>query len=439
MNQNRIALLLLFTLGVFFNVEQVFAQGTMAANYCNNLYPLQRKPYIELPIGSIKPTGWLKEMLLRQSAGMSSSLDLLYPEVMGERNGWLGGDGDQWERGPYWIDGLLPLAYILDDDLLKQKIQPWIEWTLASQREDGFFGPSRNFEPEIGLQRNNSEDWWPRMVVLKVLKQYYSATGDKRVITFLTNYFHYQLRTLPYTPLGTQRRTAMIRRKYERHTSSKSELTAEEKLRIAYACKELHLTQSELVRRVLYGVNVKHTVVVAQGGEDALAALAALSAQCSKVGSNLNQLARHFNSGGKDTEQLRAQILEELSALTNFRLKAEETVGETVWATIKHLTSKNSNYAAAESLFSPFQHNEYTGLPILDEKGRPKLRDSYLLDTLECGESSFAMACLIANRKYGKNGGREDVKTHHYIVSFDPKDAVENGLTMEWAQAQVCN
>ena len=108
----------------------------------------------------------------------------------------------------------------------------------------------------------------------------------------------------------------------------KVRVTAEEKLRIAYACKELHLTQSELVRRVLYGVNVKHTVVVAQGGEDALAALAALSAQCSKVGSNLNQLARHFNSGGKDTEHLRAQILEELSALTNFRLKAEETVGE---------------------------------------------------------------------------------------------------------------
>ena len=103
-------------------------------------------------------------------------------------------------------------------------------------------------------------------------------------------------------------------------------------------------------------------------------------------------------------------------------------------ATIKHLTSKNSNYAAAESYLT-FQHNEYTGLPILDEKGRPKLRGSYLLDTLECGESSFAMACLIANRKYGKNDRREDVKTHHYIISFDPKDAVENGLTMEKAQA----
>ena len=98
------------------------------------------------------------------------------------------------------------------------------------------------------------------------------------------------------------------------------------------------------------------------------------------------------------------------------------------------MTSKNSNYAAAESYLT-FQHNEYTGLPVLDEKGRPKLRDSYLLDTLECGESSFAMACLIANRKYSKNGGREDVKTHHYIISFDPKDAVENDLTMERAQA----
>src|SRR5699024_9597554 len=79
--------------------------------------------------------------------------------------------------------------------------------------------------------------------------------------------------------------------------------------------------------------------------------------------------------------------------------------------------------------------NEYTGLPVLDESGQPKLRESYLLDTLECGSQTFAMACLLANRKYGKDCHSEDVKTHQYIISFDPRDAVDNGLTLEKAQA----
>ena len=171
-------------------------------DYPNNRYPLIRKPYIELPLGSIKPKGWLLEMLERQKKGASSQMDILYPEVMGARNGWLGGDGDQWERGPYWIDGLLPLAYILDDKELKQKVQPWIEWALKSQREDGFFGPAKDYAPEPGLQRDNSADWWPRIVLLKIMQQYYSATGDKRVTDFMTRYFRYQLKTLPSTPLG---------------------------------------------------------------------------------------------------------------------------------------------------------------------------------------------------------------------------------------------
>ena len=103
-------------------------------------------------------------------------------------------------------------------------------------------------------------------------------------------------------------------------------------------------------------------------------------------------------------------------------------------ATIKHTSSKNSDLSAAE-WYLTFQHNEYTGLPILDERGRPKLREDYLLDTLECGESTFAMACLLANRKYSKNAQAGDVKTHHYIISFDPRDATDNGLTLEKAQA----
>jgi uncharacterized protein len=131
-------------------------------------------------------------------------LDEIYPEVVGSRNGWLGGDGDGWERGPYWIDGLLPLAYILDDERLKAKAQPWIEWTLANQAESGYLGPipfETEPEPERGIQKGPREDWWPKMVMLKVLQQYYQATGDERVIKALTRYFQYQLKMLPEKPL----------------------------------------------------------------------------------------------------------------------------------------------------------------------------------------------------------------------------------------------
>ena len=182
-------------------VDALLSQ-VVEGNYKNNRYPLLRKPLMELPLGSIKPKGWLHEMLVRQKNGASGQMDVLYPSVMGKRNGWLGGDGDQWERGPYWIDGLLPLAYILDDDVLKAKVQPWIEWALQSQREDGFFGPEKDYPGEPGLQRDNLQDWWPRMVVLKILQQYYSATNDKRVVAFMTKYFRYQLNTLPQKPLG---------------------------------------------------------------------------------------------------------------------------------------------------------------------------------------------------------------------------------------------
>ena len=103
-------------------------------------------------------------------------------------------------------------------------------------------------------------------------------------------------------------------------------------------------------------------------------------------------------------------------------------------ATLKHIASKNSDYSAAET-YLIYQHDEFSGKKILDEQGRPKLRESYILDTLECGEASFATACLLANRKYGKNTQHGDIKSHQYIISFDPRDAADNGLTMEKAQA----
>ena len=103
-------------------------------------------------------------------------------------------------------------------------------------------------------------------------------------------------------------------------------------------------------------------------------------------------------------------------------------------ATLKHISSKNSDYTAIEA-YLVYQHDEFTGKQLLDEQGKPKLRDSYLLDTLECGDFSFATACLLANRKYGKNTQHGDIKSHQYIISFDPRDAADNGLTMEKAQA----
>lgn len=201
---NRIILISFIILAAgFSSAASAFPRdNTAGINYLNNRYPLFQKPYIELPIGSIHPEGWMMEEFQRMKNGLTGHLDEEYEVVMGKRNGWLGGDGDVWERGPYWIDGLLPLAYILNDRTLIDKVKPWIEWTLASQKPDGYFGPDTDRAPEAGLQRDNSHDWWPKMVILKVMQQYYSATGDQRVITFLTKYFQYQLKELPKNPLG---------------------------------------------------------------------------------------------------------------------------------------------------------------------------------------------------------------------------------------------
>ena len=108
----------------------------------------------------------------------------------------------------------------------------------------------------------------------------------------------------------------------------KFRVTEKEKLELQCTAKLLHLSLSTLIRRALHNAKIERTVVVAGGGEEALNAVSTLLAQCSRVGGNLNQLARHFNSGGADTEQLRAKLLDELADLTAFRLHAEKVLGE---------------------------------------------------------------------------------------------------------------
>jgi len=144
---------------------------------------------IPAALGSLMPAGWLRRQLVAQKNGLSGSIDALW-EDLGESSGWLGGTGENWERGPYYLDGLVPLAWSLGDEALKQKAQKWIEWMLQSQDTKGFFGPA------------NNPDWWPRIVALKALAQYHEATGDSRVLPLMDRYFRYQLEHLPQQPLS---------------------------------------------------------------------------------------------------------------------------------------------------------------------------------------------------------------------------------------------
>ena len=102
-------------------------------------------------------------------------------------------------------------------------------------------------------------------------------------------------------------------------------------------------------------------------------------------------------------------------------------------ATFKHISSKNADYGAAEQYLT-FEHDEFTMKPTLDEAGRLVPRENYRIATLNCGEEDFAVACMRSNLRYGKNQKREDVKSHHYIISFDPRDGPDNGLTVDRAQ-----
>jgi uncharacterized protein len=129
------------------------------------------------------------EQLRIQANGLSGHLDETWPDV-GPNSGWLGGTGESWERGPYFLDGLVPLAWLLDDARLKAKAQRFIDWTLEHQAPNGMIGPSKN------------DDWWPRIVMLKALAQYQEFSGDERVIPVMEKYFHYQFGELPRRPLS---------------------------------------------------------------------------------------------------------------------------------------------------------------------------------------------------------------------------------------------
>ncbi len=165
----------------------------MSQHDATNRAPLQSQAFIPLPLGSIKPRGWLLDQCRIQANGLTGHIEEFWPDL-GPRNMWLGGDSEGWERGPYYLDGLVPLAHVLDDARLKQMAARWLESILGMQDASGWLGPVQApyFRPY---------DHWPVTVVLKVLAQYHEATADPRVIGVMTRFCAYLRDTLAKRPL----------------------------------------------------------------------------------------------------------------------------------------------------------------------------------------------------------------------------------------------
>jgi hypothetical protein len=155
-----------------------------------NRAPLLALPFAALPLGSVRPQGWLLTQCQLQRDGLTGNAEAIYAGDIGTNSAWLGGTGDNWERSPYYYKGLVSLAYTLNDAGLKLKAQKWMDWLLNHQGPDGYLGPVSN------------NDWWPRMVATYALRDYFEATADARVPSVLSNYFRYMLANLPSRPLS---------------------------------------------------------------------------------------------------------------------------------------------------------------------------------------------------------------------------------------------
>ena len=159
--------------------------------YSGNRAPLTPAAFIKLPLGSIHPKGWILKLLELQKAGLCGHLGEISAWLEKDNNAWLSEGGDHgWEEVPYWLRGYADMAFIFDDPAMKKEAMVWIEAILKSQKENGWFGP------EVRPQETGNLDFWPNMIVLFTLQNYYEYSRDQRVIDFMTNYFQYEM-TVP--------------------------------------------------------------------------------------------------------------------------------------------------------------------------------------------------------------------------------------------------
>ena len=163
--------------------------------YIGNRAPLQPSPFMKLPIGSITPRGWLRHMLELEAQGMTGRLKEISPWLEFATSAWANsaGKGQRgWEELPYWLKGYGDLGYVLQDEAIIKEARRWIEAVLASQGDDGWFGPR-----ELQKSLEGKPDMWPHMVMLNVLQSFFEFTGDPRILPFMTRYFQWQNRLAP--------------------------------------------------------------------------------------------------------------------------------------------------------------------------------------------------------------------------------------------------
>lgn len=159
------------------------------------LSPLGAQP---LALGAIKPGGWLRTQLEVQAAGLGGRLDEFWPDVAD--SSWIGGAAEGWERGPYWLDGFIPLAVHLDDAEMRKRAERWIDHILNTQQEDGWLGPVKGNPSQVS--RLAQYDVWPRFIVLKAFTQWQEATADPRIVPAMQRFLRRVDQLLDERPLA---------------------------------------------------------------------------------------------------------------------------------------------------------------------------------------------------------------------------------------------
>jgi len=162
--------------------------------YVGNRAPLMPSAFMKLPVGAIEPQGWVRRQLELQADGFSGHLTEISQFLKKENNAWLNPAGvghSAWEEVPYWLKGFGDTGYVLRDERIIKEARQWLEAAIASQREDGYFGPRSNL-----THTKNKSDLWPNMIMLNALQSYYEYSGDQRVLDLMSKYFHWQL-TIP--------------------------------------------------------------------------------------------------------------------------------------------------------------------------------------------------------------------------------------------------